>query len=92
MLVAQIKCASAGLNLQCASRAYIMRPQWNPAVERQAVGRLHRSGQTRDVNVIRLVGKDTIDEMVLQRQRGKLTCITSTMKDDEMERVLNQNH
>lgn len=92
VLVAQIKCASAGLNLQCASRAYIMRPQWNPAVERQAVGRLHRSGQTRDVNVIRLVGKDTIDEMVLQRQRGKLTCITSTMKDDEMERVLNQNH
>ena len=92
VLVAQIKCASAGLNIQCASRAYIMRPQWNPATERQVVGRLHRSGQEREVHVMRLVAKfeghKTVDELTLNKQQGKLRCITEVMKDDEMERVL----
>lgn len=91
-LVAQIKCASAGLNLQCACRAYFMRPQWNPASERQAIGRLHRSGQERDVHVIRLVAttrdSKTVDEMALGKQLAKLKCITEVMEDDEMERVL----
>ena len=98
VLVAQIKCASAGLNLQCACRGYIMRPQWNPATERQAIGRLHRSGQERDVHVIRLVASipsdgegaktKTVDELALGKQQIKLKCITEVMKDGEMEKTL----
>ena len=71
-------------------QAYIVRPQWNPAVERrQAVGRLHRSGQTREVHVVRLVAEGTVNESVLVTQRDKLKCVTQTMWDDEMERALN---
>jgi SNF2 family DNA or RNA helicase len=88
VLIAQVKCAAQGLNLQCASRAYLMRPQWNPAIERQAVGRLHRSGQRRAVTVIRLVAKGTVDEVALRRQRNKLKCISEVMRDDDMTRVL----
>ena len=88
VLVAQVRCASCGLNLQFASRGYLMRPQWNPAIERQAVGRLHRSGQTRPVVVLRLVAEGTVDERTLRRQRGKLACIADVMRDDEMQRVM----
>jgi SNF2 family DNA or RNA helicase len=88
VLLAQMRCACQGLNLQCATRAYMMRPHWNPAVERQAVGRLHRSGQTRPVTVLRLVATGTVDEATIRRQRRKLACVTEVMRDDEMERTM----
>lgn len=81
VLLAQIRCAGVGLNLQCASRAYLMRPQWNPAVERQAIGRLHRSGQQRPVTVVRLIAAGTIDEACLWRQARKLECVRRIMVD-----------
>ena len=79
VLIAQIKCAGVGLNLQFASRAFLMRPQWNPSIEHQAVGRLHRSGQTRPVTVFRLVAAATVDEECLERQVHKLECIDRIM-------------
>jgi SNF2 family DNA or RNA helicase len=79
VLIAQIRCAGAGLNLQCASRAFLMRPQWNPSVEQQAIGRLHRIGQRRPVTVFRLVAADTVDDTCLKRQRSKLACIRQLM-------------
>lgn len=84
-LVAQIRCASCGLNLQCASRAYLMRPQDNPAVELQAIGRLHRRGQDRAVTALRLVAAGTIDDSCMARQRQKLGVITETLLDDSIQ-------
>ena len=75
VLLAQVKCASCGLNLQCANRAYLTRPHWNPTVDRQAIGRLHRPGQLRPVEVIRLVAIGTVDDLCVRRQRRKLACI-----------------
>lgn len=87
-LVAQVRCASVGLNIQCASRVYLMRPQWNPAVEKQAIGRVHRRGQRRPVVAMRLVAQGTIDECCLRRQAQKLACITEVLHDDSMQRTL----
>lgn len=91
VLIAQIRCASCGLNLQCASRAYLMRPQDNPAVELQAIGRLHRRGQTRPVTAMRLVALGTIDESCMTRQRQKLGVINETLLDDSMRIRLHGN-
>ena len=88
VLVAQVRCASSGLNLQCATRAYLMRPQWNPAIEAQAIGRLHRSGQTRPVTFLRLIVAGTVDDACLARQTTKLACVTEALRDDGMERTL----
>ncbi|EJT75963.1 hypothetical protein GGTG_05888 [Gaeumannomyces tritici R3-111a-1] len=41
------------LNLTAASRIFILEPQWNPSVERQAIGRAVRIGQSRQVHVVR---------------------------------------
>ena len=53
-------------------RVVIIDPSWNPADDLQAMDRAFRMGQTRDVNVYRLVAGDTIEEVchrsVLQRR------------------------
>jgi hypothetical protein len=54
-LIVQIKAGGAGLNLQMYSRMYIMSPDWNPSNEFQAIGRSHRSGQTKSVKVTRML-------------------------------------
>jgi Superfamily II DNA/RNA helicases, SNF2 family len=50
---------------------FLLDPWWNPAVERQAVDRTHRIGQTRVVNVYRLVTSDTVEERILELQERK---------------------
>jgi hypothetical protein len=44
----------------------MVEPCVNPALERQAIGRVHRMGQKRVVKVWRLVMKDSIDEKIIQ--------------------------
>lgn len=44
VLLMTIKVGGIGLNLQAAQRVIIFSPQWNPAVEEQAVGRAYRIG------------------------------------------------
>ncbi len=39
-----------------------MEPQWNPAVEEQALARVHRLGQERDVTTVRLVIDESIEK------------------------------
>lgn len=75
VLVAQINCASTGINLQCANVAIITSPTWNPCVEEQAVGRVHRQGQTKPVRVYRLEMRGTIESHCLGRQHDKTLII-----------------
>ena len=54
VLVLQIQTGCEGLNLQKDfSEVYFISPDWNPAVEEQAVARCHRIGQTKEVQVFR---------------------------------------
>jgi SNF2 family DNA or RNA helicase len=51
------------LNLTAATRIHILEPQWNPAVEQQAIGRSIRIGQEKNTTVIRYVVKNTVEEV-----------------------------
>lgn len=57
-----------GLNLTAANKVVIFDPNWNPAHDLQAMDRAHRYGQTRDVNVYRLLGAGSIEELIYARQ------------------------
>ncbi len=73
VLLSQITAGGVGLNMQCASAAIIVEPQLNPAVEYQAVCRLHRMGQRNTVAVHRLFTKGTIEEALyklLEKKRN----------------------
>jgi superfamily II DNA or RNA helicase len=66
-----LKAGGTGLNLTSADNVIIFDPWWNPSVENQAIDRTHRMGQTKSVNVYRLVTKGTIEEKILKLQEKK---------------------
>ncbi len=66
-----LKAGGTGLNLVGADIVIHFDPWWNPAVQEQATDRAHRIGQTRTVQVIKLVAKDTIEERIMQLQQRK---------------------
>src|SRR5579871_1286105 len=59
------------LNLTAASRVYIMEPQWNPTVERQAIGRTVRLGQQKQVVVVRYIVRNTVEEVKCPYKRNE---------------------
>lgn len=56
---------AAGLNLQHASTIVNMDLPWNPALLEQRIGRIHRMGQKRPVQVLNFIAKGTIEEGML---------------------------
>ena len=66
-----LKAGGVGLNLTSADTVIICDPWWNPAAEDQAADRTHRIGQTRRVNCIKLMVRDSIEERVLALQQRK---------------------
>jgi SNF2 family DNA or RNA helicase len=62
------KAGGVGLNITSANKVVVVDPNWNPAYDLQAQDRAYRIGQTRDVEVFRLVSSGTIEEIVYARQ------------------------
>ncbi|MDR1290196.1 MAG: DEAD/DEAH box helicase, partial [Planctomycetaceae bacterium] len=62
---------SVGLNLQAANTVVNVDLPWNPAILEQRIGRAHRMGQKRHVQVFLLVTEDTIEEQMLQTISAK---------------------
>ena len=83
-LVIQINAGGVGLNLQVATRVYIMNPTWNPCAELQAIARAHRLGQDQIVTCARLVIEGTVEERMLDVQDGKLGLIADCFDDNSV--------
>lgn len=58
----QITAGGLGLNIQAAQVVILMEPQLKPSTESQAIARVYRMGQSRNVMVHRLIAEDSIDE------------------------------
>jgi DNA repair protein RAD5 len=72
VLLISLRAGGVGLNLTAASNVFVMDPWWSFAIEAQAIDRVHRMGQTRDVNVTRFVVKDSIEGRMLRVQERKM--------------------
>lgn len=57
VLLASLKAGGVGLNLTAATYLFLMDSWWNPAVEEQAMQRVHRIGQNWPVHIFRLYVK-----------------------------------
>lgn len=66
-----LRAGGQGLNLTGADYVVHLDPWWNPAVEDQATDRAYRIGQTRPVNVFRLVMKNSLEEGILELHAQK---------------------
>src|SRR5210317_949351 len=90
IFIIQIKSGGQGLNLQEATRVYITAPSWNPATELQAIGRAHRTGQTRPVYVKKLIYKETdefisVEEEMMALQGHKSLVCSHVLNDQRLQ-------
>jgi SNF2 family DNA or RNA helicase len=81
---------STGLNLQAANTVINVDLPWNPAVLEQRIGRAHRMGQKRPVQVYLLVTESTIEEKLLATLSAKhdLALAALDMESDVREVAL----
>ncbi|KAJ7993577.1 hypothetical protein DPEC_G00273840 [Dallia pectoralis] len=75
------KAGGVGMNLTAADTVIFMDSDFNPQNDLQAAARCHRIGQTRAVKVIRLLGRDTVEEMVYSRAVSKLHLTNMVIKE-----------
>lgn len=85
-----------GINLATADIVILYDSDWNPQVDLQAQDRAHRIGQTKPVQVYRLITQDTVEEKVVERammklkldavvvQQGRLADKSKSLQKDEM--------
>ncbi len=79
-----LKAGGFGLNLTEADYCFLLDPWWNPATENQAIDRAHRIGQTRPVNVYRLIARDTIEEKVVALAGRKAKLFRGVMDEGDL--------
>ncbi|KAG2658794.1 hypothetical protein PVAP13_1KG309205 [Panicum virgatum] len=84
VLLMSLKAGGVGINLTAASSAFVMDPWWNPAVEEQAVMRIHRIGQTKTVSIKRFIVKGTVEERMEAVQARKQRMISGALTDQEV--------
>jgi SNF2 family DNA or RNA helicase len=70
-MLVSLKAAGTGITLHAADYVFLLDPWWNPAVEAQAVDRVHRIGQKSTVFVYRMVTAGTIEERIQALKASK---------------------
>ncbi|MDO4535146.1 MAG: DEAD/DEAH box helicase [Clostridium perfringens] len=84
-----LKAGGTGLNLTSANLVIHFDPWWNPSAENQATDRAYRIGQESNVEVLKLICKDTIEEKIVNLQDDKNSIIDSILDENIMNKNLN---
>ncbi|KAM5376245.1 hypothetical protein ACJZ2D_005616 [Fusarium nematophilum] len=86
VLLISMNTGAVGLTLTRANMVHIVEPQWNPAIEEQAVARVVRMGQTRPVTVFKYIMAESVERNIVKLQKRKTRIIKLSMQDrDESE-------
>ena len=83
-----LKAGGVGLNLTGADTVILVDLWWNPAVEAQAIGRAHRIGQERNVEVYRMITRGTIEEKIQELQESKRNLVSTILDGAEAKSSL----
>jgi DNA repair protein RAD5 len=93
VLLISLKAGGVGLNLTSARRVFLLDPWFNPAVEEQAMDRVHRLGQEHPVIVTRFIVKGTVEERMLELQeRKRALCQAALGGDNDGEAAAGEFH
>ncbi|XP_060218937.1 probable helicase CHR10 isoform X3 [Lycium barbarum] len=79
------RAGGVGLNLVAADTVIFYEQDWNPQVDKQALQRAHRIGQTNHVLSINLVTEQTVEEVIMRRAQRKLQLSYNIVGDDVLE-------
>jgi len=77
-----LKAGGVGLTVTEADYVILYDPWWNPAIERQAIDRTHRIGQTKPVTAYRLVTLGSVEEKIQALQNRKQALADSVIATD----------
>ncbi|XP_078265718.1 chromodomain-helicase-DNA-binding protein 1-like isoform X1 [Rhinoraja longicauda] len=72
------RAGGVGMNLTTADTVIFVDSDFNPQNDLQAAARAHRIGQKRPVKIIRLIGRDTVEQLIYNRAMSKLK-LTNTL-------------
>lgn len=86
VIIVSIAAGGLGLNLTTANKVYVMEPQYNPAAEAQAIDRVHRLGQKREVETVRYIMRDSFEEKMLELQEKKKRLASLSMDSEGGEK------
>ncbi|MBL7788287.1 MAG: ATP-dependent helicase [Chitinophagales bacterium] len=78
-----LKAGNSGFTLTEANYVFLIDPWWNRQVENQAIDRVYRIGQDKNVFAYRMICKDTIEEKIIQLQTKKLQLSEELISEDE---------
>ncbi|CAA2954244.1 probable helicase CHR10 isoform X1 [Olea europaea subsp. europaea] len=79
------RAGGVGLNLVAADTVIFYEQDWNPQVDKQALQRTHRIGQTNHVLSINLVTGRTIEEVIMRRAERKLQLSYNVVGEDNLD-------
>jgi SNF2 family DNA or RNA helicase len=82
VFLCSLKAGGVGLTLTAADYVILYDPWWNPAVERQAIDRTHRIGQTRPVTAYRMVTAGSVEEKIRALAERKTALSRAVVKAD----------
>lgn len=86
IFILSTRAGGLGINLTAANVVIIHDIDFNPYNDKQAEDRCHRVGQTREVSVVRLISKDTVEEGMLRVARGKLKLEKDITTDESTDK------
>lgn len=86
IMLASLGVCAVGLNLVAANNIILSDSWWAPAIEDQAVDRVHRLGQKRPTRVFRLVMDETIEDTVLDIQQKKRALMRLALSENKSKR------
>jgi SNF2 family DNA or RNA helicase len=81
LFLASLKAGGTGITLNTAEYVFLMDPWWNPAVEAQAVDRVHRIGQKNPVLIYRMIAPGTVEERIEELKQEKRELFSTVVGD-----------
>lgn len=78
-------CISEGITITEANHVFFYTPWWNMSNDSQALSRYHRKGQTKDVKVIYIILKGTIEENIIERAFTKELANKNVSNKEQLE-------
>lgn len=64
VILVSLRAGGTGITLHAADYVFLLDPWWNPAVEAQAIDRVHRIGQNNKVSVYRMITTGTVEDRI----------------------------
>lgn len=79
LILVSLRAGGVGLNLTSAHHCWLLDCWWNASTEDQAVDRVHRIGQMRDVFVHRYLIADSVEDRILAIQKRKMALVSEAL-------------